>query len=149
MRKPSAVVDTNLFVSALILPKGNPNRLLSLWKKNIFTLVTSQAMIEELETVLARPKYETVYGINTSTVVQLIKRIFKKANILSTLTYPSIQIRDSKDMIVLATAIDGQADFLVTGDKDLLALKQKLSAYQLQIITADEFLKHLEVTSTN
>lgn len=92
MRKPSAVVDTNLFISALILPKSNPSRLISLWKKNVFTLVTSQAMIEELETVLARPKYETVYGIDPIKMTNLISSIFKHARVLSTLIYPSIKM---------------------------------------------------------
>lgn len=149
MKKPSAVVDTNLFISALILPKGNPSRLISLWKKNAFALVTSQAMIEELELVLSRSKYEKKYGVNPSKKEGVIKRIREQAHVLSSLTHPPFEVRDTKDIVVLATAIDAQADYLVTGDKDLLALKQKLSGHQLQIVTVDEFLKHLEATSTN
>lgn len=143
MRKLSVVIDTNLFISSLILPKGNPSRLISLWKKNAFTLVSSQAMIEELELVLARPKYEKIYGVNPSKKERLIKRIREQAFILSSLTYPQIEVRDTKDIVVLATAVDANADYLVTGDKDLLALKHKLSGYQLQILTVDEFLKKI------
>lgn len=144
MKKPSAVVDTNLFISALIVPKSHPSQLISLWRKNVFTLITSEPMIEELQDVLMRPKYTKTYGISSERRERLLKRIRTKARIVSTLSPPVIKIRDAKDLIVLATALDAKADFLITGDKDLLALKDKRPITPLAIVTIVEFIRLFE-----
>jgi putative PIN family toxin of toxin-antitoxin system len=55
--------------------------------------------------------------------------------------------RDPKDDMVIATALGGQADFIVTSDRDLLdddSLKQTLAPYHLHIISPAEFLKQLD-----
>ncbi|KKU87848.1 putative toxin-antitoxin system toxin component, PIN family [Candidatus Gottesmanbacteria bacterium RIFCSPLOWO2_01_FULL_48_11] len=143
MRRLSAVVDTNLFISALILPHSKPSRLITLWKQNKFTLITSDLLLRELKEVLARPKYEEIYDISPRKQQALITQIQQHARIVKNLTKPIIAIRDPKDLIVLATAIDGNADFLVTGDKDLLVLKNFPDIEPLKVITADEFLKLL------
>lgn len=143
MRKPSAVVDTNIFISALIVPKSNPSQLISLWQKNVFSLITSEPMIEELQEVLMRPKYAKTYGVTGKKRELLIQHIRTKARILSILLPPTIQIRDTKDLVILATALDAKADFLITGDKDLLALKENHSILPLSIVTIVEFLNIL------
>lgn len=101
-------------------------------------------MIEELQVVLERPKYVKEYGISNERREQLIQRIRGKATIVSTLSPPAVKIRDTKDLIILATALDAKADFLITGDKDLLALKDHHGIRPLAIITIVEFLKFFE-----
>lgn len=141
MKKPLVVVDTNLFISALITPKSKPSLLISLWKKNKFILVTSTPLFKELEEVLKRKKYGSRYSILTSAKNELFTFIQKSAFIISSLNKPFIEVRDHKDLLVLATAIDGKADFLVTGDKDMLILKDNHQVGKLQIVTIDEFLE--------
>lgn len=140
MKKPLVVVDTNLFISALIIPKSKPSLLISLWKKNKFILVTSNPLFKELEEVLKRKKYSGKYSILTSAKNELFTFIRKSAFIISSLNKPFFEVRDQKDLLVLATAIDGKADFLVTGDKDLLVLKHHTSIKPLKIVTVNEFL---------
>ena len=140
MSKPSVVVDTNLFISALILPQSKPGQLITAWKRDLFTLATSVPMLVELEEVLKRPKYKKKYGITTAMRRTLIKGIKKRAVVIPTLKFPSIPIRDPKDAIVLATALDAHVNFLVTGGNDLLVLKTKSQILPLQIMTVDKFL---------
>jgi hypothetical protein len=49
-----AVLDTNVLVSALINPRGTPAQILDLWRGDRFLVLTSEAMMAELEDVLAR-----------------------------------------------------------------------------------------------
>lgn len=144
MNKPSAVVDTNLFISALILPKSKPGQLITAWKRDLFALATSVPMLVELEEVLKRPKYEERYGITPTMRRTLIRGIKHRSIVVPKLTLPSIPIRDQKDAMVLATALDTRADYLVTGDNDLLVLSNKPQSRLLQIVTVNEFLKRLK-----
>jgi hypothetical protein len=52
-----------------------------------------------------------------------------------------VTVRDPKDTVILATAIDGKADYLVTGDKDLLVLAGHKSIKPLKIVTPTEFIR--------
>lgn len=140
MKKPLAVVDTNLFISALILPKSKPGQMLTLLKRHTFTLGTSEAMLKELQMVLKRPKYEEKYKITFTDKDNLLLYMRRMAHIVSTLRKPSIVLRDPKDLIILATALDSTADYLVTGDKDIHAIKSDERLGTLRIVTVDEFL---------
>ena len=98
-------------------------------------------MIEELQEVLMRPKYAKMYGISNERRKRLVQGIRNKAHIVSTLSPPRVKIRDTKDLIILATALNAKADFLITGDKDILALKDDRGILPLAIVTIVEFLK--------
>ena len=140
MRKPLVVIDTNLFISALILPNSRPGLLVNLWKKGKFELASSVPMIEELEVVLERPKYQDIYRIKPDEREKLLKLLKIRMKILTNVSKPKVVVRDVKDIIVLATAIDSLADYLITGDKDLLVLKDKKELGKLKILTATEFI---------
>ncbi len=144
MKKPSVVVDTNLFISALIVPKSKPSKLIKYWNKGAFTLVTSVPLLKELEEVVGRSKYTSKYAISLQAKERLFIRLRRKAKRILSLKKPAIEIRDIKDLVILATALDSQADYLVIGDKDLLTLNSNPTIKPLKIITVDEFLKHLK-----
>lgn len=141
MKKPSVVVDTNIFISALIIAKSKPTKLLSFWRQKRFILVTSVPLIKELEMVLDRPKYQKKYFISQTIKQKLFSTLQANAHIVTHLNKPEIEIRDAKDLIVLATALDGKADYLVTGDNDLLSLRNNPNISPLIILTVDEFLQ--------
>lgn len=143
MKKPLVVIDTNLFVSALIVPHSQPALLINLWKKGAFALASSDPMIEELTQVLNRPKYYKKYHLTPTTTTKLIHLLKGKVKILPQLTKPKIAIRDAKDLVILATALDSQADYLITGDQDLLVLKGHRGLGKLHILTVTEFVHQL------
>jgi len=119
--KPRAVLDTNVFVSALISPKGPPAAILRALRLQGFTLVCSPPINEEIVEVLNRPHIRDRYGLGD--------RIFDVSFILWELAEVVIDFAEVKvcsdpdDDKFLATAIAGGADYLVTGDvADLLRL---------------------------
>ncbi|MEK9143792.1 MAG: putative toxin-antitoxin system toxin component, PIN family [Patescibacteria group bacterium] len=144
MKRPSAVLDTNVVVSGLIVPKSKPGHLISAWKRNLFQLVTSAFLLHELEFVLKRPIFLNKYSLKTTSIDAFVARMARRSLLVENVQSHDVPLRDPKDIIVLATALDGKSDFLVSGDKDLLALKQEQFPHQLQILTVNEFLKQLE-----
>lgn len=133
--KKRVVLDTNVFVSGLLYPQSLPNRLIVAWIKNRFSIITSDLLFSELESTLK--EFDTEY----QKIVDLVKKyaLFVKIEYKN-----SIEVRDPKDEMVLLTAIEGKADYLVTGDKDLLVLKGHSKLETLKIITVREFLDYLD-----
>ncbi len=116
------VLDTNVLVSALITPGGSADQLLQHWEAGDFVLVTSAEQLDEVERVLA---YEKLHRfIRPDQSARLVTKVRHVAAFTGAL--PTVDIStDASDNLILATAIAGNANHLVTGDKgDLLHLKQ-------------------------
>lgn len=112
-----AVIDTNIWLSFLI------GKLLTGLDDYIFDglleVVTSDEQLEEITTVLRRPKFRKHFS--TDDIDEFLSLIYKTAIIVE--IHHSIKdCRDEKDNFILETAIRGKADYIVTGDKDLLVL---------------------------
>ena len=100
----------------------------------------------ELEEVLTREKLVIRYGITSEEREDLLLLIDAKAIFAQPQRRLPVVIRDPKDSIVLATALGGSADYLITGDKDLLDLRDDPRVGSLQILTVGEFLQLLPET---
>ncbi len=144
MIKPRVTVDVNIFVSGTIVKRGNPFLLLEAWRKRLFTLVISQAVISELTTVLHRPQIQKTYQISPDEITDLLEAMERTSTVCVPQKVLPVTVRDPKDEIILATALGGKTNYLVTGDKDLLVLKNSPKLEQVKIMTVDEFLKFLE-----
>jgi putative PIN family toxin of toxin-antitoxin system len=145
MRQPSsAVVDLNLFVSALISSLGQPRRLLNRFQSGDFILVICNQLRHELGEVLRREKLAVRFGITAEIRDTLLTFIDSKAAFVAPVSPLDITVRDPKDGIVLATALGGRADYLVTGDADLLVLRDDPRVGTLRIVTVREFLELLD-----
>jgi putative PIN family toxin of toxin-antitoxin system len=128
-----AVIDTNIWVSALISP-GNARAIADALAANQFALVSSKEILAELIDVLNRPKFKAT--IPEARVQRIVTLILKKAQFVELQHIPAVS-RDPKDDIFLACAAAEQTDYLVTGDADLLVL----DVYQsTKVITPAEFL---------
>jgi putative PIN family toxin of toxin-antitoxin system len=137
------VVDTNLFVSGLIFKRGYPFELVRLWRCGFFKLVISKEQQEEIQIVLGRPYFAKKYEITNRERIELMNLMMATAEIVSSDLSESLKVRDSKDEVILASALNGEADFLVTGDEDLLVLRKDKRLAGLQIVTVREFLERL------
>ncbi|WP_428099658.1 putative toxin-antitoxin system toxin component, PIN family [Candidatus Rariloculus sp.] len=114
------VLDTNIFVSALITKGTPPDQLYQAWLRNDIDLVTSVTQIEEITDVLARPKLRRF--VDPDEAAQMVSAIHLRAIVVDDMPVPK-RSPDPKDDVILATAVAGQAALLVTGDKrDILAL---------------------------
>ena len=140
---PSAVVDTNVFVSGTINPHGRPRRVLRAWHEGQFRLILSDRQHVELITVFGRPKIIRQFRITLIELTELIARIAAVTPIVPSSSIP-VSLRDPKDEHILAAALTGKADYLVTGDDDLLAHQGDPRLGTLKIVTAAQFLAILD-----
>jgi len=113
------ILDTNLWISFLISSKYE--KLDELLFNEKCKLLFSQELLEEFVTVAKRPKLKKY--ISRDELEDLLETIDEVAEIVN-VTSEISQCRDPKDNFLLSLAIDGKADFLLTGDKDLLVLKK-------------------------
>ena len=133
------VLDTGILIAALITADTSPDRVYQAWRKMRFTLITSMWQIEEFRRA---SRYERVKKFLRPTEAgNLVNGLKQHAIVLTEL--PEVDLsRDPQDNPVIAMAIEGKADYLVTGDRrGLLSLKRVGST---RIVTAAEFLKILK-----
>lgn len=125
------IVDTNLWISFLIGRKLSC--LLSLLSHPNLELVVSQELIEEIREVSLRPKLRKYFSQEQ---IALLLDFMSEETLLYQLENIIPRCRDPKDDYLLELAIVSKADYLVTGDKDLLDLDKIGSC---QIVSAIEF----------
>jgi putative PIN family toxin of toxin-antitoxin system len=126
------VIDTNLWVSFLITK--NFDKLDKLLFSKKIVLVFSEELLDEFLEVIQRPKFKKYFS--NSDIRAVIDTIDEFADFIVVET-TTIICRDIKDNFLLSLAKDGNADFLLTGDNDLLELKEFEGA---KIMTISEFL---------
>lgn len=115
------LLDTNVVVSALVWG-GVPGRLVEAAVNGDTELVTSPALIEELREVLSRPHLASRIAGDPriGEAIALYERLAIRA---TPLEVPRVVLADPDDDHVLAGAVAGRADILVSGDRDLLAFE--------------------------
>ena len=132
------VVDTNLFVSSLIRPKGIPAQILM--HSAQFELVTSEAILAELERVLNYDRIRRKYHLSEQTVGEYLARIRHDSEIIVVATSAAGASPDPDDDKFLACAVEAGADCIVSGDPHLTGL----GSYQgTPILTPRQFLDSL------
>jgi len=114
------VIDTNVFISAILF-RGELNKLVDLWQKNEFLFLISPEVLNEYIWVLSYPKFR-LSGNEVKHVIQeellpFVKPLIVKAE-------PNIIKTDPSDNKFLSLAMEGKADYIVSGDKHLLELKK-------------------------
>jgi uncharacterized protein len=116
------VLDTNVLVSALAYPESLPGRILSAWREGEVDLVLSRYILDEMISVLPRlPRIK----LTPAEIRDLADSFLFMAEIVEPSTEPDESLRDPADQMVLRTLRASQADYLITGDKDLLALGER------------------------
>jgi uncharacterized protein len=127
------VVDTNVLVSAVLFRSSQPAIAL---RKVIQhdTLLISQAIFEEWNGVLMRPKFDRYLA--EALRIEFLETILDDT-VWVEIQEPVVACRDPKDDKFLSLAVNGQADFIVTGDQDLLVLNPFRG---VAILRPEEFL---------
>ena len=133
------VLDTNLVLSALIFSKGRLAELRSAWQRGLCVPLASTATATELIRVLAYPKFKLPASDQEELLADYLPHC-RSVRIPARL--PKLPLcRDSSDQMFLELAAAGKADFLVTGDNDLLVLANEFSR---SIVTVGAFLDGLD-----
>ena len=137
-----AVVDTNTLVSGLLW-RGNPFRILDAIFDNRVELCLTEELLAELSDVLRRPrlaKQVAERGLDADWSCSFIRERCSVLAPAASLEVP--ELRDRKDLPVLAAAQAAAVDLIITGDKDLLSLK---SFAGIPIIDAAEAVRLLRL----
>ena len=131
------VVDTNVLVSAFLW-KGTPGQLIELAGEKECRLFTSRVLIDELAEVLQRKKLAKQVQATGFTAAQMLRNYQKLATTVTARRLAQQVSRDADDDAVLACALAAQADLIVSGDDDLLVLKQ---FQEIRIVTPAQAVK--------
>lgn len=134
-----AVVDTNILIRALIKPGGTVGPVLTRLRNGDYVLLYADPLLYELVAKLALPRIRIKYHLDDDDVEAIVALILLRGEPVT----PMRRIkacRDPEDDIVLEVAVAGRADFIVTGDNDLLVLHPFES---IPIVGPAEFLNAL------
>jgi putative PIN family toxin of toxin-antitoxin system len=116
------VLDTNVLVSGLAYPASIPGRILSAWQQGSLDVILSKYILDEMIRVL--PKLSRNKR-SSAEIRDLADSFLFVAEIFEPTGEADETLRDSKDQPVLETLLAAQANYLITGDKDLLALAKR------------------------
>lgn len=128
------VIDTNVFVSSFF--GGNPGKIIDLWKKEKITLCLSHAILDEYIDVLSR------IGMKDEAELEELLSLFSRGfNLLFTTKTPKIKIvkNDPDDDKFIECAVALKADAIITGDREVLNIKEYTS---IRILSPQQFLEN-------
>jgi putative PIN family toxin of toxin-antitoxin system len=138
------VLDTNVFVSAILTPEGLPAKILEMALVGNMRMVISPAILREIGQAFQYPKIQKLlkkHGITPKEVEKVVLKILKA----SFLTPGQLSLegfsRDPADDMVISCAVEGEANFIISGDRDLTDLE---SFQEIRILAPAAFLKLLE-----
>jgi putative PIN family toxin of toxin-antitoxin system len=129
-------VDTNVLISGIFW-SGNPKILLNKARRREITSVTSEILLSELKEILTRD--DKPFRLTESEADRIVSSIRSVSDVILTKTKVNV-CEDEDDNRVLECALDGNADYIVTGDIDLLNLREYKG---IDIVKVGDFLKIL------
>ncbi len=134
------VLDTNVFISGFLTPKSPPADILTLIVQGRLRLVLSASIASEIKAVLDYPKIRKILqkrGLSKDEINIGLARLEKLAIFtLGKLKIAAVE-KDPSDNIFLSAAIEGRADYIVSGDRHLIEIE---SFRGIPIVTPAEFL---------
>jgi len=120
------VLDTNVLVSAILIPQSKPAKILTLAREGRIRLIFSVNTLKELYQVLHYSRLLALIkkkGISLNLIDDFLKNIAQSAIITAGKIKVKVIIEDPADNMFLACAVEGQVDFIVSGDQHLKNLK--------------------------
>ena len=119
------VLDTNVLVSGLMLPESVPGKIVAAWRGAQFEWVLSEPMLDEIGRVLSYPRIHARLGWGKDEIANFLLLLRFKSDVVDIAPEKGRGTRDPGDDPVLATLLASGADCLVSGDGDLLALRDR------------------------
>lgn len=125
------VLDTNVLLSGIAYPGSVPGQILKAWRLGSIEVVLSPFILDELRRVLPRLRHR--HGLSAADIDDLVDALAFQAEVieLQPVAAPEEGLRDAQDQPILDTLLSAQsaggADYLITGDKDLLILADRFS----------------------
>jgi len=126
------VLDTNIFISSFYWP-GNPRKVFDRITNGIDELYIIDEILNEIVSVMIRSKFNT----NDDKIKEYVKIIESYSIKLSSKKISEDVSRDKDDNKIIQCGLDGDVDYIITGDKDLLILKEHK---KIKIVNPKEYL---------
>ncbi len=118
------VLDTNVLISGLMYPNSVPGQIINAWRDAQFDIAISFEQLKEIGRVLAYPKISKVLQWGQESIESFLKQLMLRMELVE-LGNSGVEVpRDPSATPILATLLVSKADFLVTGDSDLLSLRR-------------------------
>lgn len=135
------VLDTNVIVSRFIIEKGPSARIVDRWVAGAFTLLLSEPILAEYHRVLGYQSVRGRHGLNPEQIDRAVARFRESAVVVEASQPLKVIADDPKDDKFLECAVAGSADYVVSGDAHLLALREYLG---IRILSPAAFLAMLD-----
>jgi putative PIN family toxin of toxin-antitoxin system len=132
------VVDTHVLISGLAYPNSLPGRIVAAWDLHALRLAMSRFQLDEIARVLGYPKIRKLLGWSDARIESFVRQLVLRVEVVEIADMAVAVPKDPNDAPILATLIASCADVLVTGDSDLLALRER---YRIE--TPAEFARRL------
>jgi len=126
------VLDTNVLLSGIAFPSSVPGKIIAAWRSGSINLLASEFIFEELRRVL--PRLHARHGMSAIEMDDFVDLLRLNVESVPVGAFDEPRLTDVNDLPILATMVTAQADYLVTGDKALLALAQ-----HYRVVTPAEF----------
>lgn len=138
---PKAVLDSNIIVSALIVPHGKPAQIILYAKQGKFTCILSAEILQEVRGILTRRHIQKKYHPTEEAIEKLLSVLQELSVMISVQNIENVIPNDPPDNIVLACAVEGNADYLVSGNLYFINLKEYRN---VKMVTPAQFLETLK-----
>ena len=134
------VLDTNVLLSGLAFPKGTPGRIVAAWDAASIGLLVSEFQLQEITRVLAYPQIRKLLRWDEARIENYVRQFGLRVELVDLAGVTPVTVpADPDDNLILTASVVGRADWLVTGDRGLLALRE-----HFPIETPAEFVRRLE-----
>ena len=140
----SAVLDTNVLVSGTVTASNSPGKILDYWLAGQFELVVSIHIIDEIKRTLQKPYFRD--KLTFEAIAEFIDLLQNEATVIPITILVNNVATHPEDDLVIAAAVSGQVDYLVTGDGPLLR-KVGNSYKGVKLVTPSDFLQILNQQS--
>jgi putative PIN family toxin of toxin-antitoxin system len=116
------VLDANQFISAVLVPVGRPAQILDAWRRGDLDILISPPILAEVRRVLLYPRLQKCHGWDEAQVEAFLEGVWAAAiPTPGTISVESVP-DDPSDDKYLACALEGSAQYIITGDQHLLRL---------------------------
>ena len=130
------VLDTNVLLSGIAYPASVPGKIMAAWRHGSVDVLLSTYILDELRRVL--PRLARRHGLTAAEIEDLVDALSIQAEVIEPLPGADPELRDIDDQPVLGTLLaalkTSKADYLITGDNDLLVMAERYP-----IVTAAKF----------
>lgn len=119
------VLDSNVLLSGLASPWNSPGKIIAAWDNHSFDIVMSEFQLAEIARVMVYPKVRKLLKWDDGQIQAFIRQLCLRVEVVDIAGVFAQVPTDPNDSAILASLIAAKADFLISGDKDLLALREK------------------------